>query len=481
MKPIVKWVGGKTSSLKILSEYIFISSSNGVYVEPFLGGASLLFTFKPKCAYVNDINPNLMLMYWSIKNCFSSVLTNLSSLSALYNSKSSLIDKRVIFEDLRKQYNSLKYNEKIDFNQIKHEDYNNIVKLSSIFIFLNKTCFNGLYRENSKGEFNVPFGNKNSFDVEENNLNQVSEYLNTNQVILSCDSYDNIINVVKKCCKNKSVTLYLDPPYYKCDESKFTTYSNMYNFDNTSHQQLYNIVKDLQSNTDWHIVCSNSYDDIVLNYALSSNMNTRTIQLNRNMDKKLAKEIVSYTPKSKIWKNLENYLNGTSSFKTTDIEKNFISMYSTSVLLNSVNRLTTFNIGKLGELNVKRIFNELGIEFKSCPYKENVRPDGFIQLPSGENFIVEIKSRTYTCTGTASEKIDCIPRKLSIFYKKYNCKSLIIFVAGQIHEKSGECFLTGESDYIKKFKEFSQKEAGIDDWISIESIEPWLKNKLIKF
>lgn len=475
MKPIIKWVGGKSSSLKILSEYIF-TASDGVYVEPFLGGASLLFTYKPRRAYVNDINPNLMIMYWSIKQNSSQLVNCINTLSTTYNSFKSLGEKQSMFDNLRTKYNKIKYNNEIDLYTI--DDIDKRIEISSLFIFLNKTCFNGLYRENMKGEFNVPFGKKTTFDIDETNLIDISNYFNQNDITLSCTSYENVINTVKTYHKNKLVTLYMDPPYYKCTESKFTTYSNLYNFDNSSHEKMYTLIKNLQLNSNWHIICSNSFDETIIKHVSSFGMVTRPLELNRNMDKKIAKEIISYTPNSKIWKNLIGYLNGNSTFKTTDIEKDFISMYSTSVLLNSTSRTTTFNIGKLGELNVKRMFNEFGIDFKSCPYKENVRPDGFIELPSGDKYIVEIKSRTYTCTGTASEKIDCIPRKLSIFYKKYDCKSLVIFVAGQINEKSGKCFLTEDCEYIKKFKLFSKVEAGIDDWISIDYIKTWLDNKL---
>ena len=456
MKPIIKWAGGKSSIIKILADYIYINH-NTLYVEPFLGGGSVLFTFKPQKAIVNDVNPNLMCMYHTLKYFPSELVTSLKQVDK--------IDKTVYLEK-RKRYNEIKFYDFTNYNII---DTSLLIEISTLFIFLNKTGFNGLYRENSKGEFNVPYGNYTNLEYDADNMLEISKYFIENDILLSCTSFENILNNLNV---SKSSTIYLDPPYYECDESKFTSYSSMSNFNKSSHINLYKLIRDLsiKGKGNFHFICSNSYNSFT---TTQPKLTSRMVEFSRNMDKKIAKEIISYTPSSTIWKELDKYLIGKAKFISNEKERDFIKLYSTSVLLNSSNRSDTFNIGKLGELHVKRIFAEHGIDFQKCPFKENVRPDGYIEI-GNHKFIVEIKSRTYTCTGTASEKIDCIPRKLSILYKKYGYKSIVVFVAGQIVEKSGHAFLSNESEYISLFKEFAKREAGIEAWISIKDIPQFI-------
>lgn len=458
MKPIIKWAGGKTSILKIIADYVYMNMDI-LYVEPFIGGGSVLFTFKPTRAVINDVNPNLMCMYHVVK-FFPNELCY--SLKKVHN-----IDKN-IFINCRKRYNEIKFYESpIDFHPVNTE---RLVEIAFNFILLNKTCFNGLYRENNKGEFNVPYGKHTSFECDANNIIEISKYFNNNDIQMSCVSYDTCLGNLDT---SKLTCIYLDPPYYECKESKFTLYSGLYTFGKEQHAQLYKHINkySTESKGKWHIVCSNSYDDFTIN----QNLNYRLVEFSRSMDKKNVKEIISYTSNSTLWKDLNKYLIGKSKFESVDVERQFIKMYSSSVILNSAGRGDTFNIGKLGELHVKRVFAEYGIDLQKCPFKESIRPDGFVEIGK-EKLIVEIKSRTYTCTGTASEKIDCIPRKLSLIYKKYGYKSIIIFVAGQIVEKSGQAFLIDNSDYVKSFKKFAETEAGIIRWLSIMDIPSFIKD-----
>lgn len=461
MKPIIKWAGGKTSIIKILADYIYVNPDT-LYVEPFLGGGSVLFTFKPLRAIVNDVNPNLMCMYHVVKYFPAELLLSFKKIDT--------IDKDIYLAK-RERYNVIKFYESVDYNTI---DTSRLIEVATLFVFLNKVGFNGLYRENSKGEFNVPYGNYTSLEYDADNILEISKYLNANDVQLFCTTCDDILS---KLDMNQPTTIYLDPPYYECSESKFTSYSGMSVFNKESHVQLYKQIKDLstKSKGKFHIVCSNSYDSFT---TTQPKLVSRMVEFSRGMDKKMAKEIVSYTPSSTIWKDLDKYLHGKAKFTSGEAEREFIKLYSTSVLLNSAGRCDTFNIGKLGEIHAKRIFAEHGVEFQKCPFKESVRPDGFIEIGQ-HKFIVEIKSRTYTCTGTASEKIDCIPRKLSILYKKFGYKSIVIFVAGQIIEKSGQDFLTGDSQYIVNFKEFAKREAGIEAWLSIKDVPQFIKSLLV--
>lgn len=456
MKPIIKWAGGKTSILKTVADYVYVSN-NILYVEPFIGGGSVLFTFKPSRAIINDINPNLMCMYHVVKYFPAELCCSLKKIQP--------VDEEMFLNN-RKRFNEIKFYEPDDFNVI---ETSRLVEIATLFIFLNKTDFNGLYRENSKGEFNVPYGKYTSLEYDADNIIEVSKYFNENDVRITCTTYQDCLEQLDV---NTLTTIYLDPPYYECKESKFTSYSGLNSFGKQQHVLLYKIINTLavKSKGKFHIVCSNSYNEFTLNQPKLTHC---MIEFSRSMDKKNAKEIISYTKTSNLWKDLDKYLIGKSKFDSGDDERQFIRLYSSSVLLNSAGRSDTFNIGKLGELHVKRLFAEHGIEFQKCPFKESVRPDGFIEI-GNDKFVVEIKSRTYTCTGTASEKIDCIPRKLSLIYKKYGYKSIVIFVAGQIIEKSGQAFLNESCDYVKSFKEFAKNEAGIVDWLSIKDVPKFI-------
>lgn len=458
MKPIIKWAGGKTSIIKTIADYVYMNHDI-LYVEPFIGGGSVLFTFKPTRAIINDVNPNLMCMYHVVKYFPAELCCSLKKMQ-------KEIDETK-FLNARKRFNEIKFYESDDFNVIETA---RLVEITTLFIFLNKTGFNGLYRENSKGEFNVPYGKYSSMEYDADNILEISKYFNEHDVRLMCTSYETCLGELNL---NTSTTIYLDPPYYECKESKFTSYSGLTTFGKEQHALLYKYINTLvtKSKGKFHIVCSNSYNDFTIN---QSKLTHRMVEFSRGMDKKNAKEIISYTLQSNLWKDLEKYLVGKSKFESSDAERQCIKLYSSSVLLNSAGRCDTFNIGKLGEMHVKRLLAEHGIEFQKCPFKESVRPDGFIEI-GNEKFVVEIKSRTYTCTGTASEKIDCIPRKLSLIYKKYGYKSIVIFVAGQIIEKSGQAFLGSGCDYVKAFKEFAEREAGIVAWLSIKDVPMFLK------
>jgi DNA adenine methylase len=197
--PFLKWVGGKRQIMSEVVEHLPNNISKYKYIEPFIGGGAVLFHLQPKKAIINDFNSELVNVYNAIKN-------NLEDL---------------IF-DLQKHKNESDY-----FYEIRSvdrtEDFNNLteVERASRIIYLNKTCYNGLYRVNSSGEFNSPFGKyKNPNIVNEPTLRAVNHYLNTNDVQIKNADYEEIL---QKADKNSFV--YLDPPYYPVSESSnFTGY-----------------------------------------------------------------------------------------------------------------------------------------------------------------------------------------------------------------------------------------------------------------
>ena len=171
------------------------------YCEPFLGGGAVLFDLQPKEAFINDINSDLMLVYTVIKNSVDELIRNLETFE---NSSD-------FFYEIRDW----------DRDKEKYDALSDVQKAARI-IYLNKTCYNGLYRVNNAGEFNAPFGNyKNPNIVNSPVLKAVSAYFNTAEVHFSSTDYSEVLRTVKK-----GTFVYLDPPYDPVSEtSSFTGYT----------------------------------------------------------------------------------------------------------------------------------------------------------------------------------------------------------------------------------------------------------------
>lgn len=209
--PFIKWVGGKSQLLEEIREKYPAKIEK--YCEPFVGGGAVLFDvlskFHPKEVLINDINKELINTYWQIKNNCSAMILQLSDLQNIYKNHTTEENKAFFYEK-RIRYNELKVN---------GNDQENLEK-AALFIFLNKTCFNGLYRVNSKGLFNVPFNNaKNPLLCDEENLRECSKLLQN--VEMKVGDY--------KECKDfidEKTFVYLDPPYRPLTQtSAFTSYS----------------------------------------------------------------------------------------------------------------------------------------------------------------------------------------------------------------------------------------------------------------
>lgn len=197
--PVLKWVGGKRQLLAEIEKYF--PEKYSTYYEPFVGGGAVLFHLQPKKAVLNDVNNELINLYQVIKD-----------------------DVESLIEDLRKHKNESEY-----FYEIRKKDrdekvYNSLtnVQKASRVIFLNKTCYNGLYRVNNSGEFNTPFGKyKNPDIVNEITLRAVSRYFNENKIIFKCGDFEDALKGIRK-----GAFVYLDPPYDPVsDSSNFTGYA----------------------------------------------------------------------------------------------------------------------------------------------------------------------------------------------------------------------------------------------------------------
>jgi DNA adenine methylase len=198
-KPFVKWVGGKRQLLtqfRLMNLYPpeKFDTKNGRYFEPFVGGGAVFFDLLPETAYLSDLNNELVITYNVIKNDVENLIKLL---------KKHKLDKEY-FLKIRSQ------------NPEKLSDINT----ASRFIYLNRTCFNGMYRVNSKGGFNVPFGKyENPLICDENNLRKASKSLKN--VEIKKQDYKEVLKKAKK-----GDFVYFDPPYYPVSKTaSFTSYT----------------------------------------------------------------------------------------------------------------------------------------------------------------------------------------------------------------------------------------------------------------
>ena len=228
VKPFVKWAGGKNSLIPQITKYYPFELKNGFierYIEPFVGGGAVLIDilqkYEIKEAYAFDINIDLINCYNVIKNNVEELINELDKKEKNFIALNDE-ERQNYFYDIRAEYNSYKLNDKLD------------VKRASEFIFLNRTCFNGLYRVNKDGKFNVPCGKyKNPTICDSNNLRNLSELIKN--VIFEYGDYRKSEKYV-----NNNTFVYFDPPYRPLSAtSGFTSYTKE-DFNDDNQKELAN-------------------------------------------------------------------------------------------------------------------------------------------------------------------------------------------------------------------------------------------------
>ena len=216
--PFVKWAGGKRQLLSQIKERMPEKYNN--YFEPFVGGGAVAFALLPEKALINDINKALINAYKQICDAPDAFLKTVNNLDA------------EMWEDGKKYYYSLRehYNDKL-----MKAEYD--VELAALFVFINKHCFNGLYRVNGKGLFNVPYNNSRRVSVDEGAIRDISKYL---QGITIIDGD------FEEACKGakKGDFIFIDSPYAPLNPTSFESYTKE-GFDIESHRRLARLYDEL--------------------------------------------------------------------------------------------------------------------------------------------------------------------------------------------------------------------------------------------
>jgi len=228
-QPFLKWAGGKSQLLNHLIEHVPVDFNK--YIEPFLGGGALFFELNPDSAVISDANEELINTYQVVKT-----------------EVENLIDRLSNFDYSEDHYYAVRA---LDISRL------NSVERAARFIFLNKTCFNGLYRVNKKGQFNVPFGKaKNPNFCPENKLRVCS--LALQNTVIECGDYKDILT---KYAEEKDF-IYVDPPYHPVSiYSDFKRYTKDYFYpeDQIALRDMLMTLKERGC----YILASNSYCDFI--------------------------------------------------------------------------------------------------------------------------------------------------------------------------------------------------------------------------
>lgn len=261
ISPFIKWAGWKRRIINTLMEEFNRISNNNTYFEPFLGGGSVLLNYLPKNWVVNDINEELINTYTVVKK---NPLELISFLKTLSHNKET-------FETIRA------WDRAPDFIE-KHSE----IERAWRFIYMNRTCFNWLYRVNSKNQFNVPFWKyKNPNYVQETNINAISKYLNENNIIILNTWY-------LEACKNakNGDFIYLDPPYdWHTDTSNFTAYDKDW-FWKEEQKKLAEFFKEM-SDKGVYVILSNNDTPFIRD--LYKDFNIKSLQVRRSINAKAEK------------------------------------------------------------------------------------------------------------------------------------------------------------------------------------------------
>lgn len=483
IKPFLKWAGGKTQLLdEIISELPKDMKNTKRYVEPFIGAGSVFFFFLLNDYFeeyiINDINSKLINLYKIIRDNPEKLIEEVKELKTKYLNL-DIEEREKLFYDIR-----------ADFNKVDCSD----IKSSAYFIFLNKTCFNGLYRENSKGEFNVPFGKyENPSFFEEEQLIEISKLLNVKnqngefKVKILNKSFYELDEYI-----DDNTFVYCDPPYRPVTKGGFTSY-NKSNFNDEAQIKLRDFYQEM-SNRGAKIMLSNSdpknldendtfFDD------LYSKFNIKRIYAKRNINSVGSKRgkitellITNYYKEEKGLDMDILYKKDKETFKyLLDTLKDSIKGWDYFVNWDKVNKnvkdieiqlnILNYLIGKENIVEeAKFLITEHPGVVKAIPILLACRENNFQIISSDEENMV--KSKLYMFKNTkqlSTEEVDNIVEfmeksKILELFKNKTIKNVVDYVFGvEVGlDSNGRKNRSGHAmeDIVEKFVEKLCKENG---------------------
>ncbi len=292
IRPFVKWAGGKGSLIPQLNNFYPYELKNGIierYIEPFVGGGAVLIDILQKYdiqeVYAFDINIDLINSYNVIKNNVEELITNLKQMETEYLQ---------LGQEERKNYF---YNMRDEYNNYELEENEQNIQRTAQFIYLNRTCFNGLYRVNKNGKFNVPVGSyKNPTICDEENLRQLSQLIQNVQ--FQYGDYSKSMDYV-----TENTFVYFDPPYRPLNvTSGFTSYTKE-NFNDDNQRELATFYGELNERNA-KLMLSNSnpkninkedtfFDNIYQGFNINQIQASRMINANSNGREKISEILVT--------------------------------------------------------------------------------------------------------------------------------------------------------------------------------------------
>lgn len=395
VKPFLKWAGGKSQLLSEIEKYYPFNNDITKYAEPFVGGGAVLFDILSKYdlkeIYISDINEELINTYRIIRDNIDILIKTLYSLQSEF---------LPLHNELRNKY----YQEKRDrFNDLKvNGDESVNIEKAALMIFLNKTCFNGLFRVNKKGLFNVPMGSYvNPLICDETNLRRVSAKLQN--VTIVCADYKE-----SKSFIDNNTFVYFDPPYRPItDTSSFTAYTE--NLFNDERQiELAKFIDELDKKGA-KIVISNSdpknsdteddfFDLIYSDYTIKRVDATRMINCNGEARGKIKELLISNFKESNMNRNfnswIETFTDTLATWKYyTDFDKVYRNVDAIKDELNILN-------GLIGCKNIqdefKRIVKKYPDTIKAIPILIAKREKEIFINDSNKKYVFNFKNPNYS-------------------------------------------------------------------------------------
>lgn len=443
LKPILKWAGGKT---QLLSDLIpLIPEYTGKYIEPFVGGGALFFALKPENAIISDSNAELINTYKQIANNVDQVMFLLGELE----------------------------NDEDEFYKIRSLDPNTLTpaQAAARFIYLNKTCFNGLYRVNRKGQFNVPFGHyKNPKILDKKALTEASELLKKTTIL--CADYKDVLEKYAK----PGDFVFLDPPYVPVGKySDFKRYTKE-QFYEDDHRQLAKEFQKLTENKVYSILTNSNtelvhdlYDDFSMEVLstkrhISSKSSTRTGEdviitnypttSNQDYSEQVDKFPLTRFMGSKR-KLLSNIWNATTQFKYDTV----LDLFSGSGIVSYLFKANDKTVLSNDYMRLSYTFSKAMIENNTTTLSKDEALD-LLKPINNDGFVQRTFKDLYFSDGD-NELIDNIRTNIMYLkdeYKRYIAMSALIRACMKKRPRGiftyvGHRYDDGRKDLKKSFKE----------------------------